>query len=360
MMTQHSDQAIVAAYDAQGRLVLEERALPALQDGEVRLAVDACGICGSDLHAYDAGWLAVGEVPGHETAGTVVECGSGVTDAAVGDRIAIHPLIPCRECDFCVAGLDNVCSRMRNARGGFSSQMILPAGTRKFRIPESIDITIGAMLEPLGVAVRAANLAPVSADTPCLVTGLGAIGQCVVRVLRARGVRQVVAVDVVKPKLELARTVGAVGLNAEEVDVARELTERFGGGTHKGYEYANVPVAIDCSGAPSVIANSVRSYLMPSGTLVVAALFEHELTFDLNPLVRKEINLKGSYSANEEALEQAYALLTSGAVRLDDLLGDMFSLEHIDEVFRDPSTRAGAVKVVVVPGGGTPKVTFGP
>ena len=76
-MTQHSDQAIVAAYDAQGRLVLEERALPALQDGEVRLAVDACGICGSDLHAYDAGWLAVGEVPGHETAGTVVECGSG-------------------------------------------------------------------------------------------------------------------------------------------------------------------------------------------------------------------------------------------------------------------------------------------
>jgi threonine dehydrogenase-like Zn-dependent dehydrogenase len=169
--------------------------------------------------------------------------------------------------------------------------------------------------------------------------------------LRARGIRDVVAVDVVESKLKFAGRAGAHVLDAQQVNIAEELVRRFGGGTHKGYQYANVPVAIDCSGAPAVIGSAVRSYIMPSGTLVVAALFETDVTFDLNPLVRKEIALKGSYSANTDALSQAYSLLTSGAVRLDDLLSDGVALEEIDEVFRDPSRRAGAIKIVVSPRG---------
>ena len=345
-----ANAAMVATYQPPGRFVVEQRELPALKAGEVRLAVEACGVCGSDLHAYDAGWTAFGAVPGHETAGTVMECAVGVEDVRVGDRIAIHPLIPCGECDFCRTGRDNVCSRMRDARGGFSSQMILPPGTRKFKLPDSLDASVGAMLEPLAVAVRAVNLAPLTAGTPCVVTGLGPIGQCAVRVLRARGVDTVIAVDVVEGKLAYARRAGADVLGALQVDVAGELAARFGGGTHKGYEYADVPVVIDCSGAPQVVADAVRSYLKPGGTLVVAALFEADLTLDFNPLVRKEIDVLGSYSANREAIDQAYALLTSGDVELDDLVSSIVPLDQIDKVFSEHRQHASSIKVVIRPG----------
>lgn len=323
---------------------------PAPSAGEVVIDVKACGICGSDLHYVSQGWVKEGTVLGHEIAGIVSALGAGVDHVAIGDRVAVIPAVSCGECSFCVSNQDNLCSRLRGSAGGYAEKKLLPKDTPVFPLPDDVTFEEGALLEPLSVAVRAVRVAAPNEDQTCAVLGLGSIGQAVVQVLRASGVKNIVGVDLSQRRLEIARKSGATHtVDARTNNATDVLRSEFGSGKHRGSHYANVDVVFECSGAAPLVADAVSALVKPGGTVVLIALFERDVTFDANPLVRKEVTVRGSYAYGLDDCSAAFELLRDRRVDLGALVSHMVALDCIEDAIRIQRDTERSVKVVVTP-----------
>ena len=136
---------------------LEERPVPEPGPGYARVRLLACGICGTDLHFFHAGFWPEGHVAGHEMFGEVDETGDAVTGFASGDRVAIEPIEACGKCPACLADRANICPEVRlygiHAPGGFAEAICAPQ-ERLFRVPDGVDDAIAALAEPLAVALH--------------------------------------------------------------------------------------------------------------------------------------------------------------------------------------------------------------
>lgn len=331
---------------------LEHVAPPEPGPRDVVLAVEACGICGSDVHRYlEGAWAAAGMPLGHEFAGRVVRAGAEVTSLAVGDRVAVNPAGPCGACDQCRRGRENLCADgSRNARGGLGDEVLVrepEAGQRLFVLPDALPFEEGAFLEPLSVAVRAVRHAGPVLDEPVVVVGLGTIGQCVLRVLLAEGVREIVGIDVSAPRLQAARAAGVDVLDGSTDDVRAALLARWGR-TSSPYQpdAGAVATVFECSGAPSMIDLAV-STTRAGGTLVLAGLTREPPQVDVNTVVQKELRLLGTYAYTGDDAAAAFGLLRDGRVRLGPLVSHRFPLSRVAEAFAAQADVDGCIKVVV-------------
>ncbi|MEQ8719117.1 MAG: alcohol dehydrogenase catalytic domain-containing protein [Acidimicrobiales bacterium] len=319
--------------------------------GEILIEVHACGMCGSDLHAISAGWPQPGSVMGHEPAGVVTAVGRGVDHVGPGDRVAVVASAACGECRYCEEGARNLCTdRKAPTNGAYAEQIVVPAGSFVVRLPDNVTFEEGSILEPLSVAVRAVRMASPGPEARCAVVGLGAIGQCVVQALRAGDVHEIIGIDISKPRLDLARRSGANHVvDASSVDTAEALRDLAGSGSHRGYEYADVDFVFECSGALPVMREIATTYVRPSGTIVMVALFETDVSFDANPIVRKEVVLRGSYAYDDDDIRVAADLLTQRRVDLSGLVTHVVPLESISDALDFQRDAELSVKVVVAP-----------
>lgn len=193
--------------------------------GEVAIAVAYCGICGSDLHEYTAGPLAIPVteahpesgaiapiVLGHEFCGTVVEVGPGGSSLAPGDRVAVEPHYRCGTCPRCQNGEYNLCRHFGFAGlmgdGGMAERAVVPA-YMLHRLPEAVSLEQAALFEPAAVALHALRRAGVRSGETVAVVGLGPIGLLVVMLAVRLGAGRVIATDLHAARLELARALGA-------------------------------------------------------------------------------------------------------------------------------------------------------
>ena len=255
------------------------------------LDVGACGICGSDVHSWlEGSWIMPGMPMGHEFAGTVVEVGSAVEGVVVGDRVAVNPLGPCRTCAQCRRGRVNLCEdASRSSGGGLGDRVLVQdarAGERVFVMPETMSMEEGAFLEPLSVAVRTVRwIADPDLSAPILVTGLGTIGQCVVRVLSAWGARTILATDTSPLRRAVAEKVDGVEvLDPTGTDVAAAVSaDRFGTTTSPYRQATGLPTVIECSGAGPLLQFAVDT-VRAGGTVCVVALIAEPAPFDVDPL----------------------------------------------------------------------------
>ena len=160
---------------------IEEREVPPPGPGELKVRVEASGLCGTDLH------IASGEYPfarpgvtiGHEVAGTVVEIGPGVTGFSLGERVVVDPNIQCRTCSYCHASRPHLCERPQalgvTRDGGLAEEVMLPAA-QAYRVPDGVPPEAAALTEPLACALHAVDLSGVRPGQRALVLGAGPIG----------------------------------------------------------------------------------------------------------------------------------------------------------------------------------------
>jgi 2-desacetyl-2-hydroxyethyl bacteriochlorophyllide A dehydrogenase len=345
-----------ALWEGVGSIGLHE--LPDPEPGPADLVIDvgACGICGSDVHAFAEGaWIAAGSRMGHEFAGTVRAVGADVHGIAVGDRVAVNPMGPCGTCARCAAGTTNLCAApVHGAGGGLADRVLVPRaepGRRVFRLPDSLSLEEGAFLEPLSVAVRAVRHADPDPAGPILVTGLGSIGQCVLRVLRARGATDVVGVDVSLPRLAAASAAGAAVLDARDgVDALRSRLHARWGTSASPYQpgSGNVGTAIECSGALPML-ELATSVVRAAGTVVLAGLTSSTPPVDVNTVVQKELRLRGTFAYTADDAAEAFRLLAEGAVKVGDLVTHRVPLDRVGEAFTAQHAVHGSIKVMVLP-----------
>ncbi len=217
--------------------------------GEVVVGVRAAGICHSDAH-YRAGTSAVGFTPitpGHEVSGIVVETGPGVHNVAVGDRVALHYLVTCGQCEYCVRGMEQFClsGKMigKHAHGGYADFVVVPA-QNAIPIPDTVEFeTAAVMMCSSATAFHALRRARVSAGDRVAVVGVGGLGMSAVQLARACGAVEVYAVDIDPEKLRQAAGCGAVPVNGAGGDAVRQIRDRTDGkGVDVSIEFAGLPL----------------------------------------------------------------------------------------------------------------------
>ena len=211
----------VAIMTGIGKMDYTMRDIPTPKDDEVLVKLEYVGICGSDLHYYEAGRIGnfIVEPPfvlGHESGGTVVEVGKAVKHLKVGDRVALEPGKTCGKCEFCRTGRYNLCPDVQFFAtppvDGVFQEYVAHEADLCFKLPDNVSTMEGALIEPLAVGFHAANQGGAHAGQTAVVMGAGCIGLVSMMALKAMGVSKVYVVDVMPKRLEKAMKLGATGV----------------------------------------------------------------------------------------------------------------------------------------------------
>lgn len=309
------DTMRAAVYRSRRVLDVTEISTPVPADDEVLVAIDFCGVCGSDLHFVIEGWSRPDTVHGHEWAGRVAALGNAVTGWSLGDRVVGGPT-PCGSCRWCEAGRSSLCrDNGMNVEGGANvgayAEFHTAKATAVHRIPEGLDARTAALTEPLAVALHGITRSGAAPGSRVLVTGAGPIGLLTVAALRAQGVDDVTVSEPVAARREQALRVGAkAAVEPGELPEVPMLPMAL---VPEPYD-----VAIECSGNAAAM-ESALGQLGPAGTLVFSGTGLQRPAFDTNRILLLELVLTGAYEYDDDGFDDALALLASGRLPVDEL-----------------------------------------
>jgi len=303
-------------------LRIEDVPEPEPGPGQVKIRNAYTGICGSDLHRYFAPRGAPTRLPdphpltgatlpqvlGHEFSGTVVQLGGGVDSVAVGDRVAVWPVYYCGKCAACRKGTVNACRSvgfhgLSSDGGGLAEYTTVPADMLH-RLPDSVDLRLGALVEPMAVAWHAVGISGIHPPQTALISGAGPIGIGLWFALRARGVETVVASE---PSLTRRAVLQALGAR----HVVDPASGRLAAAVEEATEGAGVEVAFDAAGAAAAIL-PVLELLAPGGRLVVVALHEAKAELNLSVLVQAEISMLGAMTSLPRDFDAVITAMADG------------------------------------------------
>ena len=329
-------------------LRIEEREAERPRAGQVQIRMAMGGICGSDLHYYNHGGIGVIRlrepmVLGHEVSGYVSEIGDGVAGLRLGQLVALSPSRPCHDCKYCRAAQYNHCLNMRfygsampfpHSQGAFCE--VLVADAAQCVPADGLSAGEAAMAEPLAVCLHAVRRAGPMLGKSVLVTGCGPIGILSILAARRAGADFVVATDLSRFTLDLARKAGAdVVINmVDEADVLAAF------GADKG----RFDVLFECSGAaPALIA--AIPVLRPGGTIVQLGL-GGDMTLPVQALTAKELSLKGSFRFHEE-FATGVSLMQKGLIDVKPFITQTFAVDQVVEAFQTAGDRSRAMKAQI-------------
>jgi propanol-preferring alcohol dehydrogenase len=322
---------------------------------EAVIRVEAAGVCRSDLH-YRSGASYAGPlplIPGHEVAGRLERCGSDAEailaerGIVVGSRVAVHYLVSCGHCRFCMAGHEQFCTAGamvgKHRDGGFAEYLRLPA-RNLVAVPEGVSTEAAAiMMCSTATALHALHKAHLSPGDRVAVFGIGGLGMSAVQLARAMGALEVYAVDIDPDRLAQAERYGAVAVNASETDAVHAVRELSGGG---------VECAVELLGLPATIDAAIRA-VGPMGRAAIAGICEHPVAVDTyRDLVGREATVVGVSDHTRAEVEYALRLAARGALQFDEVITRRVPLEAaaVNEVLDSLAGFGPGVRSVVIPG----------
>lgn len=328
---------------APGRIAFRSDAtVPAAQPGEVLVAVEACGICGSDLHMYRNGTHSElltrrtpegYRVPGHEFAGRIAALGEGVSGWSLGERVV----------------------GVTGQGGGMAELVAVPVNPFQLvRIPDGVGVEAAATTEPLADALQMVRKAGIAAGENVVVFGVGIIGLGVIQAIRAKGLlpQRLIAIDVHAARLAKALTLGATdAVNARAQDVFAAVSAVCGERSDYRGRSAGVDVVFDCAGfiahmgAEAPLETALRLVATRGARIVCFGAFEDRVSIDLNPIIQKEPLILGSNGYAAEELVEALELMRSGRVDREGLISHHLPLGQASEAFA-AQCRPEALKVM--------------
>ncbi|MBV9155418.1 MAG: galactitol-1-phosphate 5-dehydrogenase [Acidobacteriaceae bacterium] len=333
------------------RLEIVDLPMPRPGPGEVLVRVQACGICGSDVHGYDGG--SGRRIPpivmGHEAAGTIAAVGPEVSGAREGEPITFDSTVYCGVCDYCSRGEVNLCDRRQvlgvstpeyRRAGAFAEYLVVPDRI-VHALPSNIAFPEAAMVEPLAVAVHAVSLANVPENGTALVVGAGMIGLLVLQALREAHCSRIYVVDIDESRLQLAQQLGATAtINGKTADIQPEMQRLAPEG--------GVDVALEAVGSSATIKTAVES-VRKGGSVVLIGNVVPTAEIPLQIVVSRQIRLQGS-AASAGEYPQCIDMLARGAVNVKPLISMVAPLEEGPQWFERLHAReANLMKVILTP-----------
>lgn len=330
--------------------VLQNVDIPEPGPKEVLVKVKATAICGTDVHIYEWNKWAQGavksvpQIMGHEFSGEVVKIGSSVESLSVGDRVSGETHGPCGKCYQCLNGEQHICANMNlfgvHCDGCFAQYAVLTEICAR-KIPEEIPWEFGAMMEPLGTSVRAAQEVN-PAGMRVAVIGAGPIGLGAITALKAMGACEIIVTDVSEDRLAIARELGATSLlNPMNCDVVSYIMETTDG--------VGVDAFIDASGNVGAIADGFK-YLRKGGRVALIGLPSRTFEIDLGPyVIFKEAKITGIHGRKMfETWTVMENLMAGELLNLKPIVTHIMPLKDFDKGF-ELLKQGKACKVILDP-----------
>ena len=339
------DKMKAAVFHGNGKLCVEETDIPKIsREDEVLVRVDACSICGTDVHILEVpptGFdVTPGTILGHELVGRVVAVGSGVRKIRPGDRVVVEPNDYCGICRFCLAGLTNHCENQTSLgvtkNGGFAEyvKVIEPVA---HKIADDVPTNIAVFAEPLACVVNGFRKLCLQPGESAFVIGAGPIALIYVQMLRAAGASPIIVSEPSAARREAAKQCGATTvIDPMHEEVEALLRRETGIG-------ANVVIDVVGSQLPAAVGavrNGGRVLLFGFNTQAKPAVIQHKI-------VEKEISVLGSWIARG-TFPAAVKILEENVLDLEPLVTHVLPLERIAEGIEALKTGQG-LEVIIEP-----------
>lgn len=342
-------QAIVKYQIGDGYIGLRDVPEPEPGEGEVKIAVQAAGICGSDLHI----WHGDIEIPvkppvtlGHEFSGVISALGPGVAGLEVGLRVtAENSHSVCGSCEYCMTGCYNLCQeRLATGYafdGAFAPYCVVPA-ERVHILPDTVDFLTGALSDPSACTYRAVcEMGAVGPGDTVLILGVGPMGLFSTQYTKLSGGRVILAgtpADVAR--LEIGRELGAdFTIDVTQSDAVDNIKRLAGRG--------GIDVVLECAGAPDAARLGLQ-LIKKRGRFVLVGIYGRPFELDFDQVLYKELVVKGMFSHKYKAWEKAIALAAQGLIKAEPLITDILPLSEWEKGFRRFAERK-ALKVIFEP-----------
>lgn len=318
---------------------------------DVLVRVEACGICGSDVHGMDGstGRRIPPIIMGHEAAGVIAQIGAAVEGWQPGDRVTFDSTISCGRCHYCVQGQINLCDRRRVLgvscaefrQDGALAEFVAVPQHILYRLPEGLEFHFAAMVEPVSIAVHAVRRVGVRLGDTAVVVGAGMIGLLVVQALRAAGCSRVWAVELDAGRRQLALRLGAdEAFSPEEIEVLAEIRRRTQG--------RGADVAVEAVGIPATVSLAIAA-VRKGGAVALVGNLSPQAELPLQAVVTREQRLDGCCASSGE-YPLCLELLARGAIRVEPLISAVVPLAEAATWFdRLYQRQPGLLKVIVRP-----------
>lgn len=327
---------------------ISELEIPSVPTGYILIKVRVVGICGSDLTGFKHYPESL-TPDGHEYAGEVVKVGDGVTRVKIGDRVTADVFLNamCGECEFCRKGVPFHCTNRGPLTTGGFAEYVLVKEMAAFVLPETVDNTLGALVEPLAVAVHAIRKMNISAGSTGVIIGGGTIGLCSLIASLDAGAEKVFVVAKHITQINLALELGATEILSTDDDLAVEKLMQFSD--------LGVDFAIEAVGGKRPTMDTASKLVRPLGNVVVVGAFEPGYSgFELFNSLIKEHKIYFSncygYLDGKHDFEVAIDILSRHGDSLRKLITHVLSLDQIHEAFLLAEDKtSGSLKVHLMP-----------
>ncbi|HET8913159.1 MAG TPA: zinc-dependent alcohol dehydrogenase family protein [Ktedonobacteraceae bacterium] len=331
--------------DAPGNIRVGSLPDPEPQPDELLIRVEACGICGTDLHLIDGDspLARYPLVPGHEFAGEVVALGSNVAskgeaDLSIGSRVVIEPNLYCGHCESCRAGHENLCLNYKaigvTTNGALAEYVVVPA-SKAYVVPEAISLREAALVEPISCAVHGMHsLNPRSGDT-ALIVGAGTMGMLLLQLLLRGGASRVAMVDINAQRLVRAEQLGAT---CTYTTIKQALLDE-----PRGFH-----CVIDATGVPAVIEQAFMA-VKRGGKFMIFGVAPAEASVSFSPfrIYNEEITIVGSMAVLF-SFQAALDLLCGGIITTEAMLTSALPLEDFQKALNMVRQGEG-IKTLILP-----------
>lgn len=307
-------------------LVIEDRDIPQPAAGDVRVKIKLAGICGSDSHIYRGHnpFAKYPRVIGHEFFGVIDAVGEGVSDARLGERVSVDPVISCGQCYPCSIGKPNVCTSLVvlgvHRDGGFSEYAVVPAGNA-WTIPDSIEDKHAVMVEPFTIAANVTGQAQPTEQDVALIYGAGPMGLVTVQALKGvYKVKQVIVVDRIAERLAMAERCGADWTFDNSSQSLQEALEEKG---------IRPTLIVDAACHPSILQEAVN-LASPAGRIVLMGFSSDPSQVAQQGITGKELTIYSS-RLNANKFPVVIDWLKKGLIDPDKLITHVMDYRHVSD-----------------------------
>ncbi len=335
----------VAMYYNNNKVQIEEMPIPKINDDEILVKVQACGICGSDVME----WYRLKKAPrvlGHEMSGDIVKVGKNVKKLKAADRVFISHHVPCNNCSFCENDQHTLCKTLHSTNfypGGFAEYLRVPAinvDRGVFILPKEMTYEEGTFIEPLACTVRGMRIAEMKSRQSVLVLGSGTAGLLNIKLAKAMGASKIFATDIDDFRLKTAKKMGAdIAINAKE-KVAEEVKKHNDGKL--------TDLVILCAGVPSAAKQAMNS-VAAGGTILLFAPTEPGIIipFPMFDLWNKQVKIVSTYAGAPADLKESIELIKSKKVKVTDLITHRFPLSEAAKGFKLAAQSKNSIKIII-------------
>lgn len=305
---------------------------------QVKIKVEWCGICGTDLHEYEAGPIFIPTEPhpitgvkapvtlGHEFSGTIVELGEGVTNWKVGDRVTPDACLICGECAYCRKGLYHLCDKLGfnglASDGGFAEYAIVPT-YQLYKLANNMSFQEGALIEPIAVGIHAMKKSRLTMGETAVIIGAGTIGLAALKAAQAAGAGKVFVIEISESRKEFARKLGAdVVIDPTKEDMV-EIIKKHNDGML-------ADATIECVGLDITLKQALAA-TRKMGRIAVAGIFSKPSSgIEMNDLVIGEKEIIGVIGYNYD-FQTAINLVSKGIINASDFITAEIEIDDIVE-----------------------------